>query len=144
MPERMFGVEGVGMDVIQAPKLEPRTMRYEHSDYERAAIKPLLPNELRGVPCVDDRHVLNGIFWALRSGAPWRDLPLMALVLHDLLQSLRSRAKGWRLGSNLGCAHHRSRSGRADDRHIDRAGAPARGLYRRQQRAANGLVARWN
>ena len=23
---------------------------------------------------VDDRRVLNGIFWVLRSGAPWRDL----------------------------------------------------------------------
>ena len=24
---------------------------------------------------MDDRRVLNGIFWILRSGAPWRDLP---------------------------------------------------------------------
>jgi transposase len=24
---------------------------------------------------VDDRRILNGIFWVLRSGAPWRDLP---------------------------------------------------------------------
>jgi len=30
---------------------------------------------VRGVPRVDDRRVLNGIFWILRSGAPWRDLP---------------------------------------------------------------------
>ena len=29
----------------------------------------------RGVPRVDDRRVLNGIFWVLRSGAPWADLP---------------------------------------------------------------------
>lgn len=50
-------------------------MRYELSDYEWAAIRPLLPNKPRGVPRVDDRRVLNGIFWALRSGAPWRDLP---------------------------------------------------------------------
>jgi hypothetical protein len=27
------------------------------------------------VPRVNDRRVLNGIFWVLRSGAPWRDLP---------------------------------------------------------------------
>jgi transposase len=27
------------------------------------------------VPRVDDRRALNGIFWVLRSGAPWRDLP---------------------------------------------------------------------
>ncbi len=38
-------------------------------------IEPLLPNKPRGVPRVDDRRVLNGIFWGLRSCAPWRDLP---------------------------------------------------------------------
>lgn len=50
-------------------------MRYELADYEWVAIKPMLPNKPRGVPRVNDRRVLNGIFWVLRSGAPWRDLP---------------------------------------------------------------------
>jgi len=50
-------------------------MRYELADNEWAAIKPMLPNKPRGVPRVNDRRVLNGIFWVLRSGAPWRDLP---------------------------------------------------------------------
>jgi transposase len=50
-------------------------MRYELTDNEWAAIKPLLPNKPRGVRRVNDRRVLNGIFWVLRSGAPWRDLP---------------------------------------------------------------------
>jgi transposase len=45
-------------------------MRYELTDEEWAAIKPMLPNKPRGV-----QRVLNGIFWVLRSGAPWRDLP---------------------------------------------------------------------
>ncbi len=49
--------------------------RYDLTDFEWRAIKPLLPNKPRGVPRVDDRRVLNGIFWVLRSGAPWRDLP---------------------------------------------------------------------
>jgi hypothetical protein len=44
-------------------------MRYELSDYEWTAIKPMLPNKPRGVPRVNDRRVLNGIFWVLRSGA---------------------------------------------------------------------------
>jgi hypothetical protein len=61
--------------VIQAPKLEPGIMRHELADYEWAAIKPFLPNKPRGVPRVNDPRVLNGIFWVLRSGAPWRDLP---------------------------------------------------------------------
>jgi len=49
-------------------------MRYELSDEEWFTIKPMLPSKTRGVPRVDDRRVLNGIFWVLRSGAPWRDL----------------------------------------------------------------------
>ena len=51
-------------------------MRYELSDFEWATIKPFLPNKSRGVRRVNDRRVLNGIFWVLRSGAPWRDLPV--------------------------------------------------------------------
>ena len=50
-------------------------MRYELTDYEWSVIWPMLPNKPRGVPRVNDRRVLNGIFWVLRSGAPWRDLP---------------------------------------------------------------------
>jgi transposase len=50
-------------------------MREELSDYEWTAIKPMLPNKPRGVRRVNDRRVLSGIFWVLRSGAPWRDLP---------------------------------------------------------------------
>jgi len=43
-------------------------MRYELTDYEWASIRPMLPNKPRGVPRVNDRRVLNGIFWVLRSG----------------------------------------------------------------------------
>jgi transposase len=50
-------------------------MRYELTDHEWAAIMPMPPSKPRGVPRVNDRRVLNGIFWVLRSGAPWRDLP---------------------------------------------------------------------
>jgi transposase len=49
--------------------------RYDLTDFEWRVIEPLLPNKPRGVPRVDDRRVLNGIFWVLRSGSPWRDLP---------------------------------------------------------------------
>ena len=70
-----FGVANTEIGVIQAPEPGPRIMRYELTDFEWTAIRPFLPNKPRGVPRVNDRRVLNGIFWILRSGAPWRDLP---------------------------------------------------------------------
>ena len=48
---------------------------YDLTDFEWGVIQPLLPSKPRGVPRVDDRRVLNGIFWVLRTGAPWRALP---------------------------------------------------------------------
>jgi hypothetical protein len=58
---RPLKVDGAARRVIQAPKLEPRIMRYELTDYEWKAIKPFLPNKPRGVPRVNDRRVLNGM-----------------------------------------------------------------------------------
>ena len=42
--------------------------RYDLSDSEWKIIEPRLPRKSRGVERVDDRRVLNGIFWRLRSG----------------------------------------------------------------------------
>ena len=49
--------------------------RYDLSDSEWTIIGPLLPQKSRGVKRVDDRRVLNGIFWRMRTGAPWADIP---------------------------------------------------------------------
>jgi transposase len=49
--------------------------RFDLSDAEWTVISPLLPNKPRGVARVDDRRVINGIFYVLRTGSPWRDLP---------------------------------------------------------------------
>ena len=49
--------------------------RYDLTEFEWRTIQPLLPNKPRGVPRVDDRRILNGIFWVLRSGSPWADVP---------------------------------------------------------------------
>ncbi|KZY35978.1 transposase [Roseovarius sp. HI0049] len=49
--------------------------RFDLTDFEWGLIQPLIPNKPRGVTRVDDRRVLNGIFWVLRTGSPWRDLP---------------------------------------------------------------------
>jgi hypothetical protein len=48
------------------------------------------------------RRVLNGIFWVLRSGAPWRDLPEtygpapLAIIASFV-------GAGWRMGPDHGC-----------------------------------------
>lgn len=50
--------------------------RNELSDEQWEWMADLLPpNGQRGGQWTDHRCVLNGIFWILRTGAPWRDLP---------------------------------------------------------------------
>ena len=49
--------------------------RSDLSDVEWGLIQPLLPNKPRGVARVDDRRVLDGMVWVLRTGSPRRDLP---------------------------------------------------------------------
>lgn len=49
--------------------------RFDLSAEEWVVIAPLLPPKGRGPARKDDRVVLNGIFYILRTGAPWRDLP---------------------------------------------------------------------
>jgi len=41
-------------------------MRFELGEFEWAVIKPMLPNEPHGVPCINDRSIRNGVFWFLR------------------------------------------------------------------------------
>ena len=49
--------------------------RFDLSDEEWAVIEPLLLAKSRGPERKGDRNVLNGIFYVLRTSAPWRDLP---------------------------------------------------------------------
>jgi transposase len=50
-------------------------MRYDLTDFEWSAIEPVLPKGRPGPRRKDDRRIMNGVFWVLRTGAPWRDLP---------------------------------------------------------------------
>jgi transposase len=45
-----------------------------------AVLEPLIPtppkrDDGRGRPRIDDREILNGILWIMRTGAPWKDMP---------------------------------------------------------------------
>ena len=50
-------------------------MRYDLTDFEWSVIEPLLPMDRRGPKPQNNRQVLNGMFYVLRAGSPWRDLP---------------------------------------------------------------------
>ena len=50
-------------------------MRYDLTDFEWSVIEPLLPMDRRGPKPRNNRQIINGMFYILRCGAPWRDLP---------------------------------------------------------------------
>jgi len=49
-------------------------MRFDLTDEEWALLEPLMPKRRKSAR-VDDRKVWNAIFYVLRTGMPWRDLP---------------------------------------------------------------------
>ena len=55
------------------------------TDEQWVLIGPFLPKlarrtDGRGRPWLENRAVLNGILWILRTGAPWADLPVSPLL----------------------------------------------------------------
>lgn len=66
---------GASKSLIHCRKRAVNMARFDLSDEEWAVILPLLPKKGRGPTRKDDRTVLNGIFFILRTGVPWRDLP---------------------------------------------------------------------
>ena len=51
--------------------------RHDLSDHAWSLLEPYLPGQAGqwGGIARDNRRFLNAVFWILRSGAPWRDLP---------------------------------------------------------------------
>jgi transposase len=49
-------------------------MRFDLSDEEWVLLEPRLPKSRKSAR-VDDRKIMNAIFYVLRTGMPWRDLP---------------------------------------------------------------------
>jgi transposase len=49
-------------------------MRFDLTDEEWALLEPLMPTSRKSARA-DDRRIMNAIFYVLRTGMPWRDLP---------------------------------------------------------------------
>ena len=68
--------------------------RYELTDLEWDSLSRYLPSTVTGGrPRSDDRRVLNGIVWKIRSGAPWRDVP----ARYGSWKSIYTRFRRWAL-----------------------------------------------
>ena len=64
------------MILIPHNNMRGRKMAHEYmSDLEWEFIKAVLTNKTRGKKRVDDRRVINEIFYVLRTGIPWAGLP---------------------------------------------------------------------
>ena len=49
-------------------------MRFDLSDEDWALLEPLLPKSRKRAR-IDDHKIMNAIFYVLRTGMPWRNLP---------------------------------------------------------------------
>jgi hypothetical protein len=66
--------------------------RGDLGEAEWRLLEPLLPPERgrKSRPAFDNRQIVNGILWRIRTGAPWRDLPeagQLARLLHPTGES---------------------------------------------------------
>ena len=65
--------------------------RYELTDEAWLRLEPLMPPQAPGGQWNDHRKTLNGMFWVLNSGAPWRDMP----ERYGKWQSIYHRYRRW-------------------------------------------------
>ncbi len=70
--------------------------RHEVTDQDWEFLEPLIPQRTAktGRTPSDSRRMLNGILWILKTGAPWRDLPLR----FGPWQTVYDHFRNWRSG----------------------------------------------
>jgi transposase len=73
---------------------QPSYRRHDISDSIWSRIADHLPGSQGrvGRPCQDNRSFINGVLWILRTGAPWRDLP----VCYGKWATIHKRFTRWR------------------------------------------------
>ena len=72
--------------------------RHELSDARWALIADLMPrNQGRGGRWREHRRIVNGMFWKLNTGAPWRDIP----ERYGPWQTIYDRFVRWRADGTL-------------------------------------------
>ena len=78
-----------------------REQGYELTDEQWERIRPLLPPPARtGRPRADDRKVLNGILYVLRTGCAWKEMPRKYGVCNGMAE-VEEVAGGGGMGKDL-------------------------------------------
>lgn len=121
--------------------------RYELEDWAWSMIESCFPPlRTNGRHFHEHRPIVNGIFWVLFSGAPWRDMP----ERYGPWQTAYRRFRDWRADGTWDRVLHRLRL-RADRRglldysrwNVDstsiRSGRPAAGAPKKDGRPARAL-----
>lgn len=109
--------------------------RFELSDEQFEQIEPYLPEVSgRGRPYQDHRPMVNGIFWILRTGAPWRDLP----GRYGNWKTVYDRFRTWAEDGTLGCILRELRQDLDLDGEIDWTQFNVDGTTVRAHRSAAG------
>ncbi len=108
--------------------------RYEMTDEAWDRIEPLLPKQGRGGRWNDHRTTLNGMFWVLNSGAPWRDMP----ERYGRWQSIYDRYRRWTREGLFDRMLHRLHVQLDDDGFIDWSVFDVDGTNIRADRSAAG------
>ena len=133
-------------------------MRFDLSDEEWRLLEPLMPKARKSAR-KDDRKVLNAIFYVLRTGMPWRDLPErygpyttaynrfnrwsrrgIWKRIFDALAA-KSRDSLYLINSTIVKAH-RAASGAKGERRIRRSASVAAGAPRKSTRWSTAKAAR--
>src|SRR5438128_10106643 len=121
------------------------------TDAKWALLEPLFRpkrrKDGRGRPWQDTRAVLNGVFWVLRTGAPWHDLPRR----YPPYQTCHRRLQAWQRSGRLDRLLHRlaedlRERGKIDlsEAFVDATFASAKkGALRSVQRAAARAPRSW-
>jgi len=108
--------------------------RSDMSDLEWEFIKAVLPNKTRGKKRVDDRRVINGIFYVLRTGIPWADLPSE----YGPPTTVYNRFNRWSYAGHW----DRIMDAIADAHNMDKVMVPSHGLQANHCRAMDGTSVR--
>jgi transposase len=103
----------VNLDLIQGCRFEEAALsRGDLTEVEWRILKVLLPVERepgkrgRGRPPKDNRNIINGVLWRLRTGAPWRDVPEKYGNWNSIYRAIISLSRWYKMSVRPGVSYN--------------------------------------